>query len=83
VDSPNIRLELESPDRAQRGKYLIDFSQMDVEVRRNRGIDLERYLKEPEKVKGILREDMEKAIDLFERLIIHALARILEKTRRI
>ena len=40
VDSPNIRLEIESPDRVQRGKYLIDFSQMDVEVRRNRGIDL-------------------------------------------
>lgn len=79
VDSPNIRLEIESPDRAQRGKYLIDFSQMDVEVRRNRGIDLETYLKEPGRVKGILREDMEKAMDLFERLIIHAMTRILEK----
>ena len=54
VDSPNLRLEIESPDRMQRGKYLIDFSQMDVEVRRNRGIDLETYLKEPEKVKKVL-----------------------------
>ena len=79
VDSPNIRLELESPDRVQRGKYLIDFSQMDVEVRRNRGIDLETYLKEPEKVKKILAEDMEKGMDLFERLIIHALTRLIEK----
>lgn len=79
VDSPNIRLEIESPDRTQRGKYLIDFSQMDVEVRRNRGVDLETYLKEPEKVKSILAEDMERGMDLFERLIVHALARIVEK----
>jgi aspartyl/asparaginyl-tRNA synthetase len=79
VDSPNIRLEIESPDREQRGKYLIDFSQMDVEVRRNRNIDLETYLKEPEQVKELLREDMEKGIDLFERLIIHAVTRLVEK----
>ncbi|NCP07351.1 MAG: hypothetical protein COX16_01200 [Deltaproteobacteria bacterium CG23_combo_of_CG06-09_8_20_14_all_51_20] len=79
VDSPNIRLEMESPDRAQRGKYLIDFSQMDIELRRNRGIDLEQYLKEPEKVKKVLREDMEKAMDFFERLIIHAVTKMVEK----
>jgi aspartyl/asparaginyl-tRNA synthetase len=80
VDSPNIRLEIESPDRVQRGKYLIDFSQMDVEVRRNRGIDLETYLKEPEKVKKLLSEDMEKGMDLFERLIIHAMTQLVEKS---
>ena len=79
VDSPNIRLEIESPDRIQRGKYLIDFSQMDVEVRRNRGIDLETYLNEQDKVKDILAEDMEKSMDLFERLIVHAMTRIVEK----
>jgi len=79
VDSPNIRLEIESPDRTQRGKYLIDFSQMDVEVRRNRGIDLETYLKEPKKVGKILAEDMEKGMDLFERMIVHALTQIVEK----
>ncbi|MBN1849703.1 MAG: hypothetical protein JW932_14090 [Deltaproteobacteria bacterium] len=79
VDSPNIRLEIESPDRAQRGKYLIDFSQMDIEVRRNRDIDLETYLKEPKKVKKILIEDMEKALDLFERMVIHAMTRLVEK----
>ncbi len=79
VDSPNVRLEIESPDRVQRGKYLIDFSQMDIELRRNRGIDLATYLKEPDKVKEILLEDMEKAMDLFERLIIHAMTRIAEK----
>ncbi len=79
VDSPNIRLEIESPDRDQRGKYLIDFSQMDLEVRRNRGIDMETYLNEPDRVKKILAEDMETAIDLFERMIIHALTRMVEK----
>ena len=79
VDSPNIRLEIESPDRVQRGRYLIDFSQMDVEVRRNRGIDLETYLKEPKKVKKILSEDMEKGMDLFERLMIHAMTKMVEK----
>ncbi len=79
VDSPNIRLEMESPDRSQRGKYLIDFSQMDIELRRNRGIRLEQYLKEPERVKKVLREDMDKAIDFFERLIIHAVSKMIEK----
>jgi aspartyl/asparaginyl-tRNA synthetase len=79
VDSPNIRLEIESPDRSQRGKYLIDFSQMDIEVRRNRGIDLELYLKEPAKVKKILQEDMEKGIDLFERLIVYCVTRMVER----
>lgn len=79
VDSPNIRLEIESPDRMQRGKYLVDFSQMDLEMRRNRGIDLETYLNEPEKVKKILAEDLEKAMDFFERMIIHAMTRMVEK----
>lgn len=79
VDSPNIRLEMESPDRVQRGKYLIDFSQMDIEVRRNRDIDLATYLMDQERVKKILKEDMEKAIDLFERLIIHAMTQLVEK----
>jgi aspartyl/asparaginyl-tRNA synthetase len=79
IDSPNIRLEIESPDRVQRGRYLIDFSQMDIEVKRNRGIDLETYLKEPEKVKKILAEDMEKGMDFFERLVIHAMTQLKEK----
>ncbi len=79
VDSPNLRLEIESPDRSQRGKYLIDFSQMDVEVRRNRGIGLETYLKKPDRVRKILAEDMEKGIDLFERLVIQAMTQLVEK----
>lgn len=79
VDSPNIRLEIESPDRFQRGKYLIDFSQMDVEVRRNRGIDLETYLRSPKKVKKILAEDLEMGMDLFERMIVHATTLLVNK----
>ena len=78
VDSPNIRLEVESPDRVQRGKYLIDFSQMDVEVRRNRGIDLDFYLGNGKEVKKILEEDMEKAMDFFERMVIYAITQLIE-----
>jgi aspartyl/asparaginyl-tRNA synthetase len=81
IDSPNIRLEVESPDRVQRGKYIIDFSQMDIEVRRNRGIDLEAYLSKPDEVKEILKEDMAIAKDLFERMLIHSMAKIAEKNR--
>ncbi len=79
VDSPNIRLEIESPQRKQRGKYLIDFSQIDVELRRNRGIGFDEYKNSQEKVKKILKEDFEKALDFFERMIIAAMASIVEK----
>ena len=79
VDSPNIRLEVESPDRIQRGKYIVDFSQMDIELRRNRGIDFETYLSRPAEVKEILKEDMAAAKDLFERMLIHSMAKIAEK----
>ena len=78
VDSPNIRLELESPTRIQRGKYLIDFSQMDIEVRRPRRIDLETYLNDTEKVQKILREDHEEALAFFERLVVSATSAIVE-----
>ena len=80
VDSPNIRLEVESPDRIQRGKYIIDFSQMDIEVRRNRSIDFETYLSKPAEVKEVLKEDMAIAKDLFERMLIYSMTKIVEKT---
>jgi aspartyl/asparaginyl-tRNA synthetase len=79
VDSPNIRLEVESPDRVQRGKYIVDFSQMDIELRRNRGIDLDTYLSKQDMVKEILREDMNIALDFFERLIVYSLERVVER----
>ena len=81
VDSPNIRLEVESPDRIQRGKYIIDFSQMDMEVRRNRGIDFETYLNKPDEVKEVLREDMDKAKGFFERLLVYSMTRVVEKNK--
>lgn len=66
VDSPNIRLEPADPGGRQRGRYLIDFSQLDVEVRRNRGIELDTYLDKPAEVSEILREDLARALRLFE-----------------
>jgi len=81
VDSPNIRLEVESPDRIQRGKYIIDFSQMDIEVRRNRGIDFEIYLSQPDQVKKVLEEDMKRAKAFFERMLVYALTKVLEKNK--
>jgi aspartyl/asparaginyl-tRNA synthetase len=79
VDSPNIRLEIESPTGQQRGKYLADFSQMDIELRRNRSISLDEYYNDTEKVKAILKEDMEKAFTFFEELIIYATSAIADK----
>ncbi|MGC9324385.1 MAG: amino acid--tRNA ligase-related protein [Desulfomonilia bacterium] len=79
VDSPNIRLEIESPLRQQRGKYLIDFSQIDMELRRNRGVDFEMYKHKTAEVKKILREDLDRAIDFFERMIIAFVTSIVEK----
>ncbi len=78
VDSPNIRLEMESPNRVQRGRYLIDFSQMDIEVRRERGIDLDTYLHQTEKVQKALREDHERALEFFERLVVATAAAVAE-----
>jgi hypothetical protein len=78
VDSPNIRLEIESPRGQQRGKYLIDFSQMDVEVRRNRGISLEEYLNDQPAVEMALKADMESALKFFEELLIHAMSAVAD-----
>jgi aspartyl/asparaginyl-tRNA synthetase len=72
VDSPNIRLEMESPTNEQRGKYLADFSQMDIELNRNSGVDLDTYYSKPDQVLEILNADMEKAKDFFERMIVFA-----------
>ncbi|MFH1830473.1 MAG: amino acid--tRNA ligase-related protein [Pseudomonadota bacterium] len=81
VDSPNIRLEVMSPDGAQRGKYIVDFSQMDLEIRRNRGVDLETYLHKTDEVKKILSEDMNIAKDFFERMLIFSLGKVAHKNQ--
>ncbi|RPJ05187.1 MAG: hypothetical protein EHM28_12595, partial [Spirochaetaceae bacterium] len=81
VDSPNIRLELESPSNIQRGKYLADFSQIDVELRRNRSITLDDYLNDSARVKKILDEDFEKIKNFFERMIQTAVAAVASKSK--
>ncbi len=78
VDSPNIRLEIENPNMKQRGKYLIDFSQMDIELKRKRSITLDEYLNDTERVTKILKEDFETAKDLFERMIVFAMEQVLK-----
>lgn len=78
VDSPNIRLEPADPEGRQRGRYLIDFSQLDVEVRRNRGVDLETYLTHPREVAAQLQEDMGKALELFEGMARSGFAKVLQ-----
>ncbi|OHD64182.1 MAG: hypothetical protein A2176_00895 [Spirochaetes bacterium RBG_13_51_14] len=72
VDSPNIRLEIESPMRTQRARYLADFSQIDVEIRRNRGLTLDDYYNDHERVSEILDEDMKVIMNFFERMIVAA-----------
>lgn len=79
VDSPNIRLELESADGNQRGKYLIDFSQMDIEVKRGNKISLDDYLNKADKVKKLLKEDQEQAISFFEGMIAAVVSALKEK----
>lgn len=81
VDSPNIRLEIEDPNGVQRGKYLIDFSQMDIEVRRSYRPTLDEYFFQKEKVESILKGEMETALSFFERLIVTAVTEIVEKNQ--
>ncbi|MCE5256530.1 MAG: hypothetical protein LLF89_06755 [Spirochaetaceae bacterium] len=77
IDSSNIRLELPHEDPVKRRKYLIDFSQMDVEARRESQICGDDYLDKPTEVSGILEGELDKALDFFEDMIIAAVARIL------
>lgn len=77
IDSPNIRLELPHSDPVKRRKYLIDFSQMDVEARRETSIGGEAYLDHPADVSAILRGELDKALDFFEDLIIAGVSKIL------
>lgn len=79
VDSPNIRLEIASPEGHQRGRYLIDFSQLDVEVRRDRGVDLDTYYDRPDQVTAILRNDQDAAIRFFESMFRAGLERVLDR----
>lgn len=79
VDSPNIRLELEHPRGEQREKYLVDFSQMDIEVRRESQLTQDDYYNNKELVQKTLKEDYEGAIRFFEELMIAAVTAVIEK----
>jgi asparaginyl-tRNA synthetase len=79
VDSPNIRLE--EAAASQRGKYLVDFSQMDIEMRRSGRIGEEMYRKEPEAVSAILAQERDRALDFFEDMIVFAVEKILERDK--
>ena len=78
-DSPNIRLELESPTGEQRGKYLIDFSQMDIEFKRKHEITLESYYNDPADTISKLKEEKEIALSFFEKMIVAAVSKVVEK----
>lgn len=76
IDSPNIRLELPEPAGVQRGKYLIDFSQMDIEVRRREPLSEADYFGEPERSAATLEAERDRALDFFEDMIVHAVSAI-------
>jgi aspartyl/asparaginyl-tRNA synthetase len=78
IDSPNIRLELESPLGVKRKKYLVDFSQMDIEWRRGTQFTYDDYINNVEKVLEQTISDMDDAIDFFEDMIIEAVTLIKE-----
>jgi len=78
IDSPNIRLELESPIGIKRRKYLIDFSQMDIEWRRGNQFTYDDYLNNVDKVLEQTRSDLNDALDFFEDMIIDSVKAIIE-----
>jgi len=82
VDSPNIRLELPDPQGRQRGRYLLDFSQMDVEVRRPRAITLEEYLDDPQGVAAHLQGELKEALAFFEGMTRAGLAQVRARAAR-
>lgn len=76
IDSPNIRLEMPHPEGIKRKKYLIDFSQMDIEVKRKYSIEDDDYFDDVAKVSRILEEERDGALDFFEDLIVAAVEKI-------
>ncbi|PKL05905.1 MAG: hypothetical protein CVV53_07045, partial [Spirochaetae bacterium HGW-Spirochaetae-9] len=76
IDSPNIRLELPHKEIAKKRKYLIDFSQMDIEMKRSGRISDDDYFDDPTAVKMLLEKQRDEALDFFEDLIIAAVAKI-------
>jgi aspartyl/asparaginyl-tRNA synthetase len=79
VDSPNIRLERENPDGVQRGKYLIDFSQMDIELRRKARISREQYFGDVKAVSAVLASERDRILGFFEDMIVFAMTRLCDR----
>jgi len=75
IDSPNIRLEL--PSEISRHKYLIDFSQMDIELKRKTFLSEEDYFDRPTQTAAALERERDAALDFFEDLIVHSVKKIL------
>ena len=75
IDSPNIRLEL--PSDMPRHKYLIDFSQMDIEFKRRQVLSEEDYFDRPSQTAAVLAQERDRALDFFEDLIIYTVKKIL------
>lgn len=76
IDSPNIRLELPHEDATKRKKYLIDFSQMDMEAKRSVYISDDDYFDDPAKVARLLEMERDEALDFFEDLIISVVRKV-------
>ncbi|HWR13119.1 MAG TPA: hypothetical protein VN445_14945 [Rectinemataceae bacterium] len=76
IDSPNIRLELPHTDPIKQKKYLIDFSQMDMEAKRSVYITDDEYFDEPEKVTLLLEKERDEALDFFEDMIISVVRKV-------
>lgn len=76
IDSPNIRLELPHQDETKKRKYLIDFSQMDIEAKRSVAISGDDYFDAPEQVAALLEKERDEALDFFEDLIVFAVRKI-------
>ena len=76
IDSPNIRLELPHDEAAKKRKYLIDFSQMDIEAKRSIGISDDEYFDEPERLTLLLEKERDEALEFFEDLLIFAVRKV-------
>ncbi len=75
IDSSNIRLEL--PSSTSRHKYLIDFSQMDIEFKRAKRLSEDDYFNRPRETTQVLTKELDRALDFFEDLIIYGVKKIL------
>lgn len=76
IDSPNIRLELPHEGETKKRKYLIDFSQMDVESKRGTKVLDDAYFDDPEGITRLLEEERDGALDFFEDFIVFSVDKV-------